>query len=91
MSASELQQAEWLDAGLWERLERLERLERQHRRAQWEHHLSQRDLQRVGRGEAHELQEAWQRYCEVIAELERATTAIEALRACASRSGELLP
>jgi len=88
MSASELQQAEWLDAGLWERLERLER---QHRRAQWEHHLSQRDLQRVARGEAHELQKVWQHYCEVIAELERATTAIEALRACASRSGELLP
>jgi hypothetical protein len=88
MSASELQQGEWLDADLWARLERLER---RHRRAQWEHHLSQRTLQRVASGEAQELQKAWQRYCEVIAELERATAAIEALRACASRTGKLLP
>jgi hypothetical protein len=88
MSASELRQAEWLDAGLWERLERLERA---HRRAQWEHHLCQRNLQRIARGEAQELQKAWQRYCEAIAELERATAGIEALRACASRTGELLP
>jgi hypothetical protein len=91
MSASELRQPEWLDAGLWERLERLERLERGHRRAQWEHHLCQRNLQRIARGEAQELQKAWQRYCEVIAELERATADIEALRACASRTGKLLP
>ena len=30
------------------------------------------------------LQRAWQHYCEVIAELEQATAAIESLRACAS-------
>jgi hypothetical protein len=88
MTASELQQAEWLDASLWERLERLER---RHRRAQWEHHLSQRALQRVARGEAQALQQAWQHYCEVIAELERATAAIETLRGFASRTGKLLP
>lgn len=87
MSAAELRQAEWLEAGLWDRLELLER---RHRRAQWEHHLSQRDLQRSARGEAQARQKAWQHYCEVIAELERATADIEALRACASSTGKLL-
>jgi len=30
------------------------------------------------------LQEAWQRYCEVIAELDQASAEIESLRTCAS-------
>jgi hypothetical protein len=88
MSASELQRAEWLDAGLWKRLERLES---RHRRVQWEHHLAQRDLQRPAQGATEELYQAWQHYCEVIAELERATAAIESLRRCASRTGSLVP
>jgi hypothetical protein len=88
MSASELQRAEWLDAGLWERLERLES---EHRRVQWEHHLAQRDLQRSPREATEEPHQAWQRYCEAIAELDRATAAIESLRRCASRTGRLVP
>jgi hypothetical protein len=88
MNASEPQWAEWLDADLWERLERLES---RHRRVQWEHHLAQRDLQRLPRGATEELHQAWQRYCEVIADLDRATAAIESLRRCASRTGSLAP
>ena len=88
MSASELQRAEWLDAGLWERLGRLES---RHRRVQWEHRLAQRDLQRLPRGATEELHQAWQRYCEVIAELDRAAAAIESLRRCAGRTGSLVP
>jgi len=81
MSASEGQRAEALDPGFWERLERLER---RHWRVQWEHELARRRLKRQPPGEAEELQRAWQHYCEVIAELDQATAAIESLRACAS-------
>jgi hypothetical protein len=81
MSASERQRAVWLDAGFWERLERLER---RHWRLQWEHELARRGLKRLAPGEAEGLQLAWQRYCEVIAELDQATAAIESLRTCAS-------
>ena len=81
MSASERQRAEWLDAGFWERLERLEG---RHRRAQSEHERAQRWVQRLPPGDAEELHEAWQRYCEVIAELDQATAEIESLRTCAS-------
>lgn len=81
MSASEGQRAEVLDPGLWEQLERLER---RHWRVQWEHELARRSLKRLSPGEDEGLQRAWQHYCEVIAELEQATAAIESLRACAS-------
>ena len=81
MSASERQRAEWLDPGFWERLERLES---RHRQVQWEHELACRGLKRVSRREAEELQVAWQRYCEVITELDGATAEIESLRTCAS-------
>lgn len=81
MSASESQRAEWLDAGFWERLERLES---RHRRALSEHERAQRGLERLPPREAAELHQAWQRYCEVIAELDEATAEIESLRTCAS-------
>jgi hypothetical protein len=84
MSASERQRAEWLDAGFWERLERLERLESRHRRAQSEHERAQRWVQRLPPGDAAELREAWQRYCEVIAELDQTSAEIESLRTRAS-------
>jgi len=88
MSASEPQRTEWLDPGLWERLERLESW---HRRAQWDHERAQRDLERLPPGEAEELRQAWQRYCEVIAALDRATAAIESLRTCANETHEEAP
>lgn len=81
MSASEGQRAEWLDPGFWERLERLES---RHRRAQSEHERARRALERLPRDKADELREAWQCYCEVIAELDRATADIESLRTCVS-------
>jgi hypothetical protein len=81
MSASERQRAEWLDAGFWERLERLEG---RHRRALSEHERAQRGMERLPASEAAELHQAWQRYCEVIAELDEATAEIESLRTCAS-------
>ena len=86
MSASELQRAEWLDPGLWDRLELLDR---RHRRAQWEHHLARRDLERLPRGGTEALRLAWLRYCEVIAELDRTTAEIEALRTRISRAGSV--
>ena len=81
MSASIHPGPEWLDAGFWERLERFES---RHRRARSEHERAQRWMQRLPPGDARELQEAWQRYCEVIAELDQASAEIESLRTCAS-------
>ena len=81
MSALERQRAEWLDAGFWERLERFES---RHRRARSEHERAQRWMQRLPPDDAQELHEAWQRYCEVIAELDQASAEIESLRTCAS-------
>jgi hypothetical protein len=86
MNASELQRTEWLDPGLWDRLELLER---RHRRAQWEHRLARRDLERLSRDEAEALRFAWLHYCEVIAELDRTTADIEALRRCTRRGGSV--
>jgi hypothetical protein len=79
MSASELQRAEWLDAPFWDRLDRLES---QHRRVQSEHESAQRELLRLGSSEAGELRAVWERYCAVIAELDRTTAELEALRTC---------
>jgi hypothetical protein len=81
MSASEHRDTEGLDPGFWERLERLER---RHWRVQWEHELARRAMKRRPPGEAEELQQAWRRYCDVIAELDQATAAIALLRPCAS-------
>jgi hypothetical protein len=78
MSASEQQRDQWLDVDFWERLNRLET---QHRRAQAEHERAQRGLEIAPR-EADELRQAWLRYCEVIAELDRTTAEFESLRAC---------
>jgi hypothetical protein len=78
MSASELQRAEWLDPRFWDRLDRLES---QHQRLQSEHVQARRGLERLTASESGELHQAWQRYCEVIAELERAAAEFEALRA----------
>lgn len=81
MSASELERAAWLGTPFWDRLDRLES---HHRRVLSEHESAQRDLARLGSLEAAELRHAWERYCEVIAELDRATAEIETLRTCAT-------
>jgi hypothetical protein len=80
MSASELQRAEWLDPHFWDRLDRLES---QHQRLRSEHNEARRGLERLTPSESQELLQAWQRYCDVIAELERASAEFETLRTCA--------
>jgi hypothetical protein len=80
MSASEQQQDEWLGPAFWEQLDRLES---QHRRAQTEHELAQRGLNRLTPREVAELHQAWERYCEAIAELDRVAAEFESLRSCA--------
>ncbi len=77
MSASEESRAEWLDTKFWERLDLLET---RHLRIQSEHEVSRRGLESVRMDELAELRAAWHRYCEVIAELDRATAELEALR-----------
>jgi len=77
MSASDVQRAEWLEPEFWNRLDRLEG---RHQRAQSEHDAARRTLERLRPGEAEEVRRAWQRYCEVIASLDDATAAFEALR-----------
>jgi hypothetical protein len=77
MSASELQRAEWLDQRFWDRLDRLES---QHQRVQSEHNEARRGLERLPASEYEQLREAWRRYCDVIAELDRTTAEFEALR-----------
>lgn len=79
MSASELQRAEWLDQRFWDRLDRLES---HHNRIQSEHNEARRGLERLAPNELAELREAWRRYCDVIAELDRTATEFEALRTC---------
>jgi hypothetical protein len=77
MSAAEPQRADWLDPAFWERLDRLEA---RHQRAQVEHDSARRGLERLTAGEREEVRRAWHRYCEVIASLDEATAAFEALR-----------
>jgi hypothetical protein len=81
MSAAEQQRAEWLDSPFWDRLDRLES---HHRRIASAHESAQRDLSRLGSLAPGELREAWKRYCDVIAELDRATAEFETLRMCAT-------
>lgn len=77
MSASELQRADWLDARFWDRLDRLES---HHQRLQSQHNEARRGLERLSPDESEELRQAWQRYCDVIAELDRTAAEFEALR-----------
>ena len=78
MSASEASRAEWLDNRFWEKLDSLEQ---RHQKIQSEHEEARRGLERVRVEEIIELRAAWQRYCDVIAELDRATADLEVLRA----------
>jgi len=77
MSASELLRVEWLDPLFWDRLDQLES---RHQRVRSEHSEARRGLERLSPGESAQLREAWRRYCEVIAELDRTAGEFEALR-----------
>ena len=78
MSASEASRAEWLDNRFWERLDSLES---RHQKIQSEHEDARRTLERVRVEDIADLRVAWQRYCDVIAELDHATAELETLRA----------
>jgi hypothetical protein len=80
MSAQAQTRAEWLDSKFWDRLDRLEC---QHRQVQSEHETVRRRLDRVDPAAAGEIREVWNRYCEVIAELDRTTGELESLRTSA--------
>ena len=77
MSASGDPRAEWFAPPVWDDLKRLES---RHRQLQREHDLARRRLDQVTKEEADELRNAWREYCEVIAELDEATAALEHLR-----------
>lgn len=77
MSASGDPQANWLAPPLWDDLKRLEG---RHRQLQREHDVARRRLDQVTPTEADELRSAWRDYCEVIAELDETTAALEHLR-----------
>ena len=77
MSASEQRRAEWLDPRFWDRLDRLES---QHLRVQSEHSQARRGLERLSPNESEDLRQAWRRYCDVIAELDRTAAEFEVLR-----------
>jgi hypothetical protein len=76
MSASESQRAEWLGPEFWEQLDRLDD---QHKRVQSQYQDAQRSLERLTPPQTEELRQAWLRYCEVIADLDRATAEFETL------------
>ncbi|MGB6450903.1 MAG: hypothetical protein WBE92_09140 [Steroidobacteraceae bacterium] len=76
MSASLEQRAEWLASEFWDRLDCLESW---HRQVRSEHECARRKLNGADPGKTQEIHEAWNRYCEVIAELDRTTTEFDAL------------
>jgi len=67
----------WPSQQFWKRLNRLER---HHQRIQCEHETWRRSLERSRATLNADLRLAWERYCEVIAELERTTGELETLR-----------
>jgi hypothetical protein len=67
----------WQCEPFWDRLNRIEA---HHLRVQSQHESVRRGLEQVQRDRTTDLEEAWQRYCAVIAELDRTTAELEALR-----------
>jgi hypothetical protein len=78
MNADKETRPDWLDERFWQRLDRMER---HHQRIQSEHETWRRSLDRCRETSNDDLPLIWQRYCEVIAELEQTTAEFEALRA----------
>ena len=77
MSATEKILPVGLDQAFWEHLERIES---RHEQVQSEHEIRRRGLDSSGSAEDTDLHLAWQRYCEVIAELERTSAEFESFR-----------
>ena len=77
MSAVIDTQTTWLNADFWELLDRLEG---RHQRAQSDYDSARRELDRVDPKIKSAVRDAWVRYCDVIAELDRAAGELELLR-----------
>ncbi len=77
MSASRSEGTSWPDGGFWSSLEQLEQRQR---RASCAHEEARRGLEQLSRFQGAELRIAWQRYCEVLGELEQLGAHFEALR-----------
>jgi hypothetical protein len=77
MSTSQEERDGRLDERFWDHLDRLES---EHRRVQSEHDSARRRLDRADPREAQEVRDAWDSYCEVIAELDRTTREFDLLR-----------
>jgi len=78
MSASnERAPSAWPDERFWSRFDSLET---RHQHAQSAHESVRRNLDALRRERPAELAEVWNRYCEVIAELDRSTAEIESFR-----------
>ena len=67
----------WLRDLFWSKLNHLER---HHLDVQSRHEVARRGLDAVHRSRSTDLFDAWLRYCEVIAELDRTTAELEQLR-----------
>ena len=66
----------WLDEQLWQRLDALET---RHQAIQRDHESAWRGL-RIVLQDGLDYPDAWHRYCEVVAELDRAASEFEVLR-----------
>ncbi len=81
MSALQERRAEWLDSTFWDRLDCLES---RHRQIRSQHESARRGLKKIDPRASEEVHDAWRRYCDVIAELDRTIADVEAL--CRSAS-----
>jgi len=67
----------WPDERFWSQFNGLET---RHQRAQSEHESARRSLETLRREGPTEFEEVWERYCAVIAELDRSTAELENFR-----------
>jgi len=67
----------WRAEPFWNRLHHVER---RHQDVQTQHEAVRRELTGVGSAHEPSFRDIWQRYCEVIAELDRTSAEIESLR-----------
>jgi hypothetical protein len=77
LATAEERQPFWLRELFWSRLNHIET---HHLQVQSQHEAARRGLDAVQRSRSVDLFDAWKRYCEVIAELDRTTAELEVLR-----------
>lgn len=69
--------AAWPDERFWSQFDGLET---RHQRAQSEHESVRRNFDALRREDSADFTKVWNRYCEVIAELDRSTADLETFR-----------